>query len=255
MTPPPLRGKLVTTTSPRRGRPPSGSSALSRNTIVQVAVEVIDAEGVGAVSFRSVARRLGVDAKSLYNHIESKEALLDAIAEHVLSRMVVPELTGDLRTDLVEIAYAFRSAALSSHREAATLVLSRPVESLAYLAPLEATLAAFITAGAKPDWAVHAVRATLAYMTGTLLREASTGLTLGSDDPDIAGPREAALTSLGLPHVALVAHTLSRLDHVREFDFGIKMLTDAFVRELRQDAMQSKAADTLPPDNSSLTSS
>lgn len=220
------------TPPPRRGRPPSGSSALSRTTIVQVAVEVIDAEGVGAVSFRSVARRLGVDAKSLYNHIESKEALLDAVAEHVLSRMVVPELTGDLRTDLVAIAHAFRSAALSSHREAATLVLSRPVESLAYLAPLEATLAAFITAGARPDWAVHAVRATLAYMTGTLLREASAGLTLGSDDPEIAGPRETALTNLGHPHVSLVAHYLSRLDHAHEFDFGIRILADAFVHEL-----------------------
>lgn len=218
----------------RRGRPPLGSSALSRDVIVRAAVDVIDAEGVGAVSLRSVARRLGVDAKSLYNHIESKEALLDAVAEHVLSRMVVPQQTGDLRTDLIAIAQAFRAAALSSHQEAATLVLSRPVESLANLAALEATLAVFMQAGAKPDWAVHAVRATLAYMTGTLLREASTGLTLGSDEPAIAGPREAALAGLGLPHVAQVAKALSRLDHAREFDFGIRLLVDAFARELSQ---------------------
>ena len=213
----------------RRGRPPSGSSTLSRAAIVQAAVEVIDADGAAALSLRSVARRLGVDAKSLYNHIASKDALLDAVAEHVLSRIVVPKPTGDLRTDLVAIAHAFRAAALSSNREAATLVLSRPVESLASLAPLEATLAAFISAGAKPEWAVHAVRTTLAFMTGTLLREASAGLTLGSDDPEIAGPREVTLANLGLPHVALAAPFLSRLDHAREFDFGIQILADAFM--------------------------
>jgi len=213
---------------------------LSRDAIVLAAVEVIDAEGVEAVSLRSVARRLGVDAKALYNHIESKDSLLDAIAGEVLSRMVVPALTGDLSIDLMAIAQAFRVAALSSHRGAATLVLSRPVESLANLAPLEVTLAAFMGAGAEPEWAVHAVRTTLAYMTGTLLREASAGLTLGADDPEIAGPREAALVETGLPHVARVAPYLSRLDHAREFDFGIKILIDAFVAQLERASLDTR---------------
>ncbi|NWB49484.1 TetR family transcriptional regulator [Pseudomonas gingeri] len=234
MTPP--SEHRATADTARRGRPPSGSSMLSRPVIVQAAIDVIDAQGAAALSLRSVARRLGVDAKSLYNHIENKEALLDAIAQQVLSRMVVPAATGDLRTDLIAIAHAFRTAALSSHREAVTLVLSRPAELLAHLTPLEATLAALMAAGAKPDWAVHAVRATLAFISGSLLREASTGLTLGADDPAIAGPREAALADLGLAHVALVAPYLSRLDHHREFDFGIGILADAFVRELAQAA-------------------
>ena len=112
----------------RRGRPPSGASTLSRAAIVQAALAVLVADGAAALSLRSVARRLGVDPKSLYNHIDSKDALLDAVAEHVLSRMVVPRLSGNLKTDLVAIAHAFRAAALSSNREAATLVLSRPVE-------------------------------------------------------------------------------------------------------------------------------
>jgi TetR/AcrR family transcriptional regulator, tetracycline repressor protein len=236
MSTPSPRRKAPATATPRRGRPPAGSSALSRKVIVQAAVDVIDAEGLGAVSLRSVARRLGVDAKALYNHIESKEALLDAVAGEVLSRMTVPDRTGDLRTDLFAIAHAFRAAALSSHREAVALVLSRPVESLTDFAPLEATLAILMEAGAKPEWAVHALRTTLAYMTGTLLREASVGLTLGVDDPQIAGPREAALSQAGSPHVALAAPYLSRLDHAREFDFGIDLLIDVFMSRLRSDA-------------------
>lgn len=217
----------------RRGRPPAGSSSLSREAIVLAAVDVIDKEGAAALSLRVVGRKLGVDAKSLYKYIESKEALLDAIAGHVLSRMVVPTTSGDLRTDIIAIAQAFRVAALSSHREAAILVLSRPIESLAHVMPLEATLAVLIGAGAEPGWAVHAVRATLAFISGSLLREASVGLTLGADDPATAGAREVALTKLDLPHIALVAKDLSHLDHDREFDFGIGVLAGAFVAKLK----------------------
>ena len=66
----------------RRGRPPKGAAQLSRAAILDAAVAVADAEGVSAVSMRSVARLLGVDAKSLYNHVEGKYGLLDALAEH-----------------------------------------------------------------------------------------------------------------------------------------------------------------------------
>ena len=220
--------------APRRGRPPSGASALTRQAIVLAALEIIDAEGVDALSLRVVARRLGVDAKSLYNHIEGKETLLDAIAEHVLSRIVIPEATGNLRADLAAIAHAFRDAALLSHRKAATLVLSRPVESLANLGSLELTLKVMLAAGAEPGWAVQAIRAMLAFITGSLLREASTGLTLGVDDPDIAQSREAALARMDFPHVAIAASYLTRLDHAREFEFGISVLVDAFARHLER---------------------
>lgn len=98
--------------------------------------------------------------------------------------------------------------------------------------PLEVTLAELMSAGAEPEWAVHALRATLAFISGSLIREASTGRTLGAGDSAIAGQREAALVKLGLPYIALVANHLSHLDHEREFDFGIGVLADAFVDKL-----------------------
>ena len=56
----------------RRGPKPD----LSVAAIVQAAIAVADAEGLGAVSMTRVARELGFTAMSLYRHVTSKDELL-----------------------------------------------------------------------------------------------------------------------------------------------------------------------------------
>jgi len=211
----------------RRGRPPAGQSTLSRQAILGAAMDVVDGKGVEAVSMRTVARVLGVDPKSLYNHVENKDALLDGIAGLILSRMVVPDSCGGLREDLTAIARAFRGAALAEHPRAARLVLTRPVESLITLEPLEVALAAFLRAGASPEVAVHCLRTMLAFITGTLLREAEAAFTLALSDPDMATERQRTLEAVELPSVRAAAPHLAKCDHEQEFDFGLGLLIDA----------------------------
>ncbi|HEX4813105.1 MAG TPA: TetR family transcriptional regulator, partial [Nonomuraea sp.] len=160
----------MTTGTARRGRPPKGESQLSREAIVQATLKVIDADGINAVSMRAVGRVLRVDAKSLYNHVDGKDGLLDAVAEHIVGTIALPELTGDPRVDLRAIAYAFRERALA-HPEAASLVLTRQLASLEGLAPVEAVLAVLRDAGCPTDESVHLLRMLVAAVIGTLLRE------------------------------------------------------------------------------------
>jgi AcrR family transcriptional regulator len=56
----------------QRGRRPE----LSIDAIVQAAIAVADAEGLGAVSMARVARDLGFTTMSLYRHVTSKDELL-----------------------------------------------------------------------------------------------------------------------------------------------------------------------------------
>jgi AcrR family transcriptional regulator len=56
-------------------RGPRGSLSLDR--IVTTAVEIADAEGIGGVSMRKVAERLGVTTMSLYRYVPGKDELLD----------------------------------------------------------------------------------------------------------------------------------------------------------------------------------
>ncbi|WP_440900627.1 TetR/AcrR family transcriptional regulator [Actinosynnema sp.] len=210
----------------RRGRPPKGAAQLSRAVILDAAVAVADAEGVSAVSMRSVARRLGVDAKSLYNHVEGKDGLLDALAEHVLLGIRLPEPTGVPEDDLRAIAVEFRRGALA-HPGVAALVLTRQLSSMAGLAPIEAALSVLLRAGIEPEEAVHLLRALLAAVVGTLLREVSAGPELGTADPVGIARRRAVLASLGLPGLVAAAPHLARCDHDREFDYTVELLVRA----------------------------
>lgn len=216
---------------PRRGRPPKGAPQLTRDTIVRATLEVIDAEGVEGVGMRSVARVLGVDPKSLYNHVDGKDGLLDAVAEHVLGSLRLPAPTGDLRADLLAVAHAFRDSALA-HPRAAQLVLTRQVDSLDALAPVDAVLGVIRTAGCPPHQAVPVLRGLLATLIGALLREVQAGPAFGLTDTCAIAQRRAALERSGLPHIAESAADLARFDSDAEFAFTIGLAVDSVMAKL-----------------------
>ena len=218
-------------TTPRRGRPPKAQTQLTRDAIREAALAVIDRDGIAAVSMRSVAQLLGVDAKSLYHHVADKDDLLDAVAEYLLGQLRAPEPTGDLRTDLRALAHEFRRATLA-HPQAASLVLTRQLSTLAGLAPIEAILSVLRRAGAEPEQAVHYVRTMVATLVGMLLREVSAGPTFGNSDPAEIAARQRELAGSGLPDVALAAPYLARFDRDAEFDSGVDLAVEFVAAQL-----------------------
>ena len=71
------KSSLIDLTNPRK---------LSAQTIVLAAITRIEMAGVETLSMRSLARHLGVEAMSLYHYFKSKEQLLDAVAEELVTR-------------------------------------------------------------------------------------------------------------------------------------------------------------------------
>ncbi|NJP99944.1 TetR/AcrR family transcriptional regulator [Streptomyces sp. PLAI1-29] len=65
----------------RRTRGPR--PALSLDRIVTTAVDIADADGLGAVSMRRIAAELGVGAMSLYRYVPGKAELLDLMLDKV----------------------------------------------------------------------------------------------------------------------------------------------------------------------------
>ena len=59
--------------------------ALERDTIVRRALDIADAEGLDAVSFRRLAADFGVTPMALYRHVRDKTDLVDAMADLVLA--------------------------------------------------------------------------------------------------------------------------------------------------------------------------
>lgn len=78
---------------------------LSREQIVEAAIELADELGLEATSMRCVSRALGVGTMSLYRYVPSKDALVDLMFDTVLSRQPrADELPGDWRAKLEAVA-------------------------------------------------------------------------------------------------------------------------------------------------------
>jgi AcrR family transcriptional regulator len=60
----------------------------TRSSVVQVAAQLLQEHGPGAVTTRAVAEGAGVQAPTIYRLFGDKEGLLDAVAEHVMATYV-----------------------------------------------------------------------------------------------------------------------------------------------------------------------
>ncbi|MFF5176189.1 TetR/AcrR family transcriptional regulator [Micromonospora sp. NPDC000089] len=77
----------------------------TRNTgrlrIVEIAAGLLREGGAAAVTTRAVARAAGVQAPTIYRLFEDKDALLDAVAEHVFATYVAGKALADHTDDPV----------------------------------------------------------------------------------------------------------------------------------------------------------
>ena len=65
---------------------------LTREKILSAAVDLADENGIDALSMRALAKRLGVEAMSLYNHVSNKDDLLAGLADEVAGRIDWPRM-------------------------------------------------------------------------------------------------------------------------------------------------------------------
>src|SRR5690349_9020444 len=87
----------------RRSRRP-----LNRERVLEAAVQLADESGIGSLTMRKLAAALGVEAMSLYNHIDGKGDLVDSIVDLVFGEIELPDAEADWRT-------AVRRCAVSVH--------------------------------------------------------------------------------------------------------------------------------------------
>jgi AcrR family transcriptional regulator len=104
------------------GRP----AGRSRAEITEAAVRVADRDGLAGVSMRHVAAELGTGAGSLYRYVETREDLLDLMADHVAGEYRLGEPTGAWLDDLVALGLQAREIH-RRHPWLPELVLTRPI--------------------------------------------------------------------------------------------------------------------------------
>ena len=99
--------------------------ALDRQQVIDEALRLADDEGLDALSLRTLAGRLGVQAPTLYWHIGSKVELLDALADAIMDdaiRAIPPSRSDDNWADWLLAALVELRRAMLHRRDGARIV-------------------------------------------------------------------------------------------------------------------------------------
>ncbi|MBK1836248.1 TetR/AcrR family transcriptional regulator C-terminal domain-containing protein [Azospirillum sp. YIM B02556] len=152
--------------------PERREDALSRERIVAAAIEILDAEGERALTFRALANRLSTGSGAIYWHVPDKDALLSVATETVLSGAMA-EIAGGS-----DPAAALRALALSvfdaieAHPWVGTQLAREPWQP-AMVEVFERSAAQFERLGVSRGSLFHCVSAYVHYLLGTAAQTAA----------------------------------------------------------------------------------
>lgn len=203
---------------------------LTRDRVLDAAIRVADRGGAEAISMRRVARELGVEAMSLYNHVPNKDALLDGVVDAVFAAIELPDIEcAEWREVIRTRSYSARTV-LSRHSWALGLIDSRRNPGPATLRHHNAVLGVLREAGFSLPMAAHAVSLIDSYVSGYVLQEANLPVRTPADMAEVAGNLLDHLPTQELPYLTemIVDHALQPgYDHTGEFGFGLELILDA----------------------------
>ena len=138
---------------------------LSRPRILAAAIAMADRDGLDEVTLRRLATELGVHVTSFYNHVATRDAVVEGMVETLIEEAAFPTEPLPWESWIRRIAASMRTVAVN-HPGASAAFFRQPGKGLAAAATIECGLAAFEQAGLPPREAYEATRATFLTVLG-----------------------------------------------------------------------------------------
>lgn len=142
---------------------------LNRQRVLKAAVKLADRDGIEAVTMRRLGRELGVEAMSLYNHVENKEDLLAGISDAVMAEVERPSGGSGWKAALRTNAVSVRDL-LVRHPWASSLKIRR-MPGPATLRQNDWVLETLREAGFAEELTYHAYHILESYILGFAVQE------------------------------------------------------------------------------------
>jgi AcrR family transcriptional regulator len=209
------------------------STPLSRELVLRAALRLADEGGIESLSMRKLAQELGVQAMSLYNHVENKDDIIDGIVDMVVSEIEVPDLGVDWKV-------AMRRRSISAH----TVLLRHPWSTMplvarvnvgvAMLRYVDATLGCLREAGFSFRMADYAWNAIDSHIYGFTLQE----LNFPFEKADYGKAAQQGLALIPAdkyPYLNQLTHQVidGDYDGIHDFEFGLELILNG-LENLRQ---------------------
>ncbi|MBM7438930.1 TetR/AcrR family transcriptional regulator C-terminal domain-containing protein [Streptomyces sp. HB132] len=151
----------------RRERATTPARQLSRERVIRTAIELVDAEGLAALSMRRIATEFGTSTMALYRHVPSKGELVRLMAEAVFGSGPTGPPPAGWRPHLErEARWLWKQYARHPWLARAMAGLTRPMASPNAMQYTERALAALTGLGLTPEQMLHIHLTILGYAQG-----------------------------------------------------------------------------------------
>jgi AcrR family transcriptional regulator len=190
------------------------------------ALRIVDVDGLGALSMRTLGAALGTGPMTLYNYVKNLDELEELVAEAVIADLELPERRDDWADEVRAVAATMWDG-VRRHPNAIPLVLTRRTVSPSSYTAAERLVEALSTAGLADTELLSAFRAVLALVMGSVQVELAGPLV---DEPErdreqvAAAARIGALASAQHGQLAALAEVSQRSTPVDEFTSALEML-------------------------------
>ena len=200
---------------------------LSRDRILEAALELVDEHGLDALTMRKLGGQLGFEAMSLYNHVANKDDVIDGILDVVLEEGRPPAREGDWATAVRESAISVHDA-LRKHPWALRVLLEPSRIRPARLHYMDSLLGRLREAGFSAEVTYTAYHVLDAHIFGFSLWESAHTFT-GIDPADMQKTVEEVFESGAYPY--LREHAQQHYDEgphreVSSFELGLDLIID-----------------------------
>src|SRR3954452_17619701 len=212
----------------RRTTEVANRAPLNLERTLQVALVIADDDGLEAVTMRRLAHELGVEAASLYHHVNGKNEILDGLVELIAAEIERPVPSTDWRAAISERAHNTR-AGLRRHPWAVSLMASRTSPGPATLGLLETGIQRFREGGFSVLQAAHAISVVDSYVHGFVLQEVNRPFRDESELAAMTGAIMETFPASEFPYLfeMTVEHVLQPgYDYGKEFDSGLAVVLD-----------------------------
>jgi len=203
--------------------------ALTPDRIVDAALALADDLGLEALTMRRLGTALGVEAMSLYRHVASKDALLDALTDAIVRTWTEPESadspTVDWRNGIAVIMHR-AYAELLARPWAIELLAARPQVGPARLRYAEAITSRLLAAGFTPALAHHGLHIVDGTIMGFSAQQARrpTASALGTEVQRLWDGELSAV------YPAITLTIRERHDHGEEYALMVDLVLDGLDR-------------------------
>lgn len=229
----------------RRGSRAGSSSGvrlgLNRDRVVREALALLDRDGLERFSLRRLADRLGVTPMAVYNHVSSKRALLQAVANTVVTDVDYSRVRGEWQKILAACFRTLRAACLA-HPAAFPLVESADVLPAAVFRPMEITLSALEGAGLAAEDALRSYSLLTAFTLGQVSYQIK-GWSRGVDAATAAS--EGRISRQTFPAV-IQAIERAPWNFDQAFEFGLAVILAGLEQKVAR-AATARTRRKLPP--------